>query len=148
MKVLSLSGLGKFRAYAPLFLRLGVGLIFFMHGFAKFQNIGGVTGFFGSLGIPMANVMVWVVVIVEMVGGICVVLGLLTRLFSLLQVIDMVTAIALATFPKGGLFSSKAGPGSELELLLLLGALTLAFLGAGRLSVDHALGLEPADSAD
>lgn len=142
MRMLSLSGLGRFRAYGLLALRLGVGLVFFMHGLSKFQNVAGPTGFFESLGIPMPGVMVWVVILAEMVGGICVVLGLLTRLFGVLQAVDMAVAISLATYPNNGLFASSEGKGSELELLLLFGALALAFLGAGPLSADRALGLD------
>ena len=135
MDVLSLPFLRPFASWAPLLLRIGVGLVMANHGWSKFQNIAGTTGFFESLGIPAPGVMAWVVTIIELVGGICIVLGLATRLWAFLFVFVAIGAIVLVKMKDG--FSSF-----ELEFALLMGALALAVGGPGAASLDRTLGVD------
>ena len=118
-------------------LRLGVGITFFMHGWLKLFGMGvaGVTGFFGSLGIPLPAVAAPAITALEMVGGAAIVAGLLTRPIAALLAGDMVVAIGLAKL-RGGFFGPN---GFELELMLLAGSLSLALLGAGSVSIDALL---------
>jgi putative oxidoreductase len=116
--------------WAAVFLRLSVGYVFIRHGLAKVHTgIGGVAGFFGHLGIPLATPAAVVVIVVETVGAVCVVLGLATRWWAACMAVQMVVAISVAVVP--------AGRAPELEGLLLAGALALVGLGAGRLSLDR-----------
>ncbi len=118
---------------APLFLRLGVGLIFLHHGLGKLHmGHAGVSGFFGHLGIPLPPVAAAVVIIVETLGAACVVIGLLTRFWAACMAVEMVVAILVAVLP------SHHSP--ELEALLLAGALALVGLGDGALSVGRIIG--------
>jgi putative oxidoreductase len=141
MSALGLPQLRALRGYAPLVLRIAVGLVFMQHGWVKFQNVNGVATFFGSLHIPLPVLMAWVVTTVELLGGLCLILGLLTRLLASLQAFDMAVAILVARIPSGGFIPVQGKGGFELEMLLFAGALALAFLGAGRLSLDQRLGL-------
>ena len=61
-------------------LRIVVGVVFFMHGLQKLFQMGvpGVSGFFASLGIPAPEVAAVVVSLVETVGGLALILGVLT----------------------------------------------------------------------
>jgi putative oxidoreductase len=145
MSLLSLSGLAKWKGVAPLALRLAVGAVFIAHGMTKFQSPAGTAAWFGSLGIPMPELMMWVVTVVEVIGGICMLLGVLTRLWGVLQAIDMLTAIVLVTSKGGLLYKPDQKGSSELELMLLGGAVALALMGAGKVSVDQLLGLNAAD---
>lgn len=116
------------RPYAPLVLRLGVGLVFLHHGWMKLHmGIGGVAGFLGGLGFPLPALWATVIIGVETVGAACVVLGLLTRLWAAAMAVEMAVAIAVAVLP--------AGRSPELEALLLAGALALAGLGDGPLAL-------------
>lgn len=115
-----------------LLLRIGVGVIFIVAGWGKITGIEGVQGFFGNIGIPLAGLMAWVVAIVELVGGIMVLLGAYARIPYLLLAIVMV--VALFTTKLGGEFSA-----ARLDLMLLLASLALFLIGSGKYSVDHKL---------
>jgi len=124
----------KYSEWSLIFLRLGVGFVFLMHGVGKLFAIGpfaagisGTAGFFANVGIPGAVFFAWVVSLVETVGGLAILLGWFTRLSALLLSIDMVAAILVVHIPNG--FYKTGG---ELPLLLLLAALTLLFAGAGK----------------
>ena len=138
MSILSLSGLGSLRGLAPLILRLITGLIMFMHGWNKWQGgMDGVAGFFGGLGIPAPDTMAYVVTGVEMIGGILLIVGLLTRW----------AAVLLATVLVGVLLTAKSGgvitggeKTMELEMSLAAANVALVLLGAGKLSIDRMLG--------
>jgi len=114
-------------------LRIVVGVIFVMHGWQKlswgFQH---VAEFLGSLHIPAPLLAAVVLTLVEMLGGILLILGLLTRYVAALLAIDMLVAIILVHF-KNGFFSSNGG--LEFPLLLLAANIHLIFAGAGSLSV-------------
>ncbi len=131
----------KYSDWSLIFLRLAVGIVFFVHGIGKLFNIGpaalgiiNTTGFFSSLGIPAAGFFAWVVAIVETFGGLFILIGLLTRLSALLLAIDMLVAITLVHLNNG--FNISKG-GYEFTLVLLLSCIALIFSGAGKiLAVD------------
>ena len=116
-------------------LRVVVGLTFFMHGQQKlFQmGVGGVGGFFASLGIPAPELAVVVVSLVETVGGLALIAGVATRVAGVVLAADMLVAMLLVHRPNG----FYAGDGG-IELVLVIGAaaLALAITGPGALAVD------------
>ncbi|GBF74067.1 hypothetical protein PA598K_02398 [Paenibacillus sp. 598K] len=115
-----------------LIIRIGLGLIFLVHGWQKFQGgIDGTVGFFESLGIP--GFMAYVVALVELVGGICMMIGLGTRLVSIAFLIILL--VATFTVSWGGGFS-----GNELHLALGLMTLHLLVAGSRVAAVDTRLG--------
>jgi putative oxidoreductase len=119
-------------------LRVVVGFAFFMHGQQKlFQmGIGGVSGFFASLGIPAPEVAAVAVSLVETVGGLALILGVATRLAGLLLAADMLVAMLVVHRPNG--FYAGDG-GVELVLVLGAAALALAITGPGALALDSLL---------
>jgi putative oxidoreductase len=123
----------KFKDYAPLLLRIGVGLIFIVAGWGKLNGIEGTAAFFGSLGIPMAGIMAWVVGIVEFVGGIMVLVGFRVQLPALLLATVMLVAILTSKLGADNVFQAM-----RLDLMLLLSSLTIFILGSGKYSVDDA----------
>lgn len=141
MSRLSFGFLYTHREFAPLVLRIVVGLIFMLHGWQKITGIEGTTGFFGSLGIPVAPLMAWYVAVVETLGGLALILGAFTRLLAILNGINMVVVILLVKMSgmlEKGLPLSLAGEGgAELELLLLSACIALAILGGGKWSLDQ-----------
>lgn len=119
---------------ALLALRISTGLTMAAHGYQKVftYGIGGVTGGFAGMGIPGATVAAPFVSFLELVGGVLVAAGFLTRPLALLLAIDMLVA---ATFVhlKDGFFLPK---GAEFTLLLMVNCLVLAITGAGSFSLD------------
>lgn len=118
--------------------RLALGVIFVAHGWQKFNDIGhgGVTAMFKGLGIPMPSLAAAFATWVEMLGGLALILGLLTPVAGVLLAANMAGALWFAHLDKG-LFATKGG----YELVLILGAtaLLLACTGAGRFSLDAVL---------
>jgi len=115
-------------------LRLAIAAIFINHGRQKLFVYGfaGVTGAFTHMGVPMPGLMGPFIGLLEFFGGIALAIGLLTRLFALGFVFDMLAAILLVQLKKG--FS-----GFEFEFLLLGSSLALVLAGAGGFSVDALL---------
>ena len=119
-------------------LRIAVATVFIKHGAQKLFVFGfaGVTGAFTHMGVPFPGVTGPFIGLLEFFGGIALLIGLLTRLFALGFVFDMLFAIVLVKL-KGG-FS-----GYELEFLLCTSSLALFLTGGGRFSVDALLPRSP-----
>src|SRR3954465_4333872 len=84
-------------------LRIVVGIVFVMHGQQKLfeMGVGGGSGFFVSLGVPAPQVAAVVVSLLETVGGVALILGVLTQLFGLLLPGYMLVALLLVHRPNG-----------------------------------------------
>lgn len=140
--------------YVMLFVRLVFGYMIFRAGYGKFQNLEGVGMFFESLGIPMPGVNAVVVAFCEAAGGLLIMLGLFTRVASV--VLIGVLSVAVLTAHMSDLspfFSSPdsiwAGPAGEKTyalptLYVVMYAITFAY-GAGKLSLDNLLSKKLAD---
>ena len=130
--------------YAPLVVRVLVGVIMAAHGWQKLQ--AGPSGFgqaLAGLGVPLPEVMAYVVTFVELIGGILLIVGLFSRVAALLLTINLVVAILLVKVNIGLLSPPDgSGVGAELDLALIAGFLVVLLAGPGRLSVDQALGYE------
>jgi len=114
-------------------IRLVIGLTFAMHGGQKLfvYGAGGTTMAMAHMGIPLPEIAAWVAIIVEFVGGLAIFFGVWARWPAWLLAIEMLIVI-LAVKLHGGFFSPR---GMEQELVLLGGALTIALLGTGPLSL-------------
>lgn len=116
-------------------LRLVVGLTFFLHGLAKFQGgIENTVGFFESLGI--LGFLAYIVAIIELVGGIMLILGLKTKFVGALLVIIMAVAIFKVKLAAGFMGNGKMA-GYEFDLLLLTASLFFALGEDSIASLDH-----------
>ena len=124
---------------AMTIIRVVVGIVFFVHGWQKVFTFGfeGVGGFFGSLGIPAAGFFAIVVSLLELLGGLALILGIGTRVVGLLLAIDMLVALLVVHLPNGFFVSDN---GYELVLVLGAAALAFAITGASSISLDNRLG--------
>jgi putative oxidoreductase len=135
------STLGRLDYLGPLFLRLGVGTVFAVHGWQKFD--GGVSNFakvLTSLDVPAPEIVAWLQTMAEGLGGLLLIIGLMTRFVTLPLIATMIGAILLVKVNVGFVVSGRAG--AELDTALLAGLLCLLFIGPGRISLDAKLGVE------
>ena len=124
---------------ALLILRLAFGLGFAVHGYQSLfvaeNGITGLAGLIESKGWPAPEAWAYLAKITELVGGLMVALGFLTRASALACAGTMAVAIWMAHL--GDPFRDPAtGKGWELTGLYLAAFLALLFSGGGKLSVD------------
>ena len=115
------------RSLGLVLIRVAVGLVFFMHGWQKIGNVPMVEGMMASFGLPQGTgfFIAWL----EVIGGLSLILGIMTRVFGLAFGIEMLVAFFLT----GG--ASKGYRPHELELVLMLLSFGLALTGSGRYSL-------------
>jgi putative oxidoreductase len=119
-----------------LILRLTLGILFFIHGLVKFQDgIQNTVGWFTSIGIP--GFMGYVVPFIELIGGIALIIGIGTRIVSLLIAIIMIGAILKVKLAVGLLGNGQMA-GYELDLAFLAMAIYLTINGSKLLSIYQA----------
>ena len=125
-----------------LVLRVAVGLILVGHGLQKLFGWWGGPGMQGWVGamnrmrIRPAVAWAWISALAEVVGGLGLVVGLLTPLPSLAIAASMLVAIALVHWPRG-FWVSKGG--YEFNLSILAAVAAVAIAGPGAYSLDTAL---------
>ncbi len=120
-----------------LFLRICLGLIFFLHGWMKI--FGGEVSFIREMlfmaGWSIPEPLLWLVAIIEVLGGLALLLGVFTRQAAALLAIEMIVAVALFHVKQG--FFIVAVPnvplayGFEYHLALIGGLICLALSGSG-----------------
>jgi putative oxidoreductase len=125
----------RFAKWGMLPLRIVVGLVFLMHGAQKLFVFGldGTADIMGKLGLPLPLMCAALVIVVELLGGLAILLGVFARLAGALLAFEMMVAIIVARV-HGGFFAPY---GYEFELTLLGACLTFALNGPGRMSLDE-----------
>lgn len=119
----------KLIAYGPLPMRILIGIEFMVHGFPKLSNIAATQHFFSHMiGLPAA--MALPIGLLEVIGGIAILIGILTRIAASLFIIEMIGATIIAKIPKGFV------GGYELDLLLLSISASLILTGPGKVSME------------
>jgi putative oxidoreductase len=128
---------------ATIPLRIVLGVIFFAHGAQKVLGSFEGPGLANFTGFPapfsfMRPSWFWMgaAAFSEFVGGILILLGLLTRVGAFFIACTMLTAIAGVHWPN--FFANKRG--FEYPLALFAIVLSLLISGGGSLSVDQAMG--------
>lgn len=124
--------MNQWSSYAAVPLRLAVGGVFLHHGIMRLQvGLPGTAAYLHSVGVPFANIFAVILIGVEVVGGALTILGILTRIWGLCFVVEMVAAIVRVKLPGHVNF--------ELQALLLAGAASLVALGDGPLALGMSL---------
>jgi len=99
-----------------LLLRLTVGVIFIVHAVPKFKD---------KEWIPLG--------VLEVLGGLAVLLGIFTQLAALGLAIIMVGAIYMKTRKWGAPFTTQNSTGWEFDLLILVSNIVIITTGGGTL---------------
>ena len=110
-------------------VRIVVGVIFIVHSLVKFDP--GFTNFLSNIAIPLE--MQYPIGLAELIGGILLIIGVLTRISSSILAIDMLGVI----FHVKHASSLTGQRGIEFELLLLVANLYIIVAGPGRVSISH-----------
>lgn len=123
-----------------LLLRLIVGIGMAMHGWDKIfgvndegvQNLVGFSGFVGTFGFPGPPIFwAWAAAISELVGGILIALGFLTRIAVFFVAAVLIVAIWQVKWSNGWI------GGFELDLLYFTTLIVVFLTGPGALSLDR-----------
>lgn len=130
-------GSGRFAGIGGILhavLRIGAGLLFMQHGAQK------LLGWFGGMGAGGGTAelmsLMGLAGVLELVGGLLIVLGLFTRPVALILVIEMLWAYVQAHVPQGW---APILNGGELALLYALIWGYFAATGAGPASLDRTI---------
>lgn len=123
-------------------LRISLGVMFFTHGFVlKLMtfSLAGTAGYFESIGFP--GWTAYAVFLAETLGGLALIAGIGTRWVSA-ALIPILLGALYVHLGNGWVFSNEGG-GWEYPLYLVVLAVVQVLFGAGALSLDRKLGLEP-----
>jgi putative oxidoreductase len=121
---------------APLFARVTAGWVFLLSGWGKLNNLPQVTENFIGWGIPFPHFFTPLTSGIEFIGGLCLLLGLFTRISAGALGVTMIVAIKSAKWADVDSLETLLGF-DEFEYLALF--LWLAIAGAGKLSIDAVL---------
>jgi putative oxidoreductase len=123
-----------------LFVRLYWGIQLAQNGWGKLHNLGRVTEFFSSLGLPAPGPTAAFVSTIEFLGGLLLAVGLLSRFIGLVISIDMFMAYVMADREALSSFISDPGKFYVADpYTFLFAALLILIFGPGRIALDTIL---------
>jgi putative oxidoreductase len=125
------ANLDKTRPYVLSIVRIMVALLFMEHGLQKFFA-------FPSAG-PDMTTLLYIQGVIEIVGGILILIGLFTRPVAFILCGDMAVAYFMAHAPRSFYPAVNFGDSAVLYCFIFL---YMVFAGPGRWSVDHMTGME------
>lgn len=126
-----------------LMLRVFIGVCFVIHALGKLGLVGtgnmeGFAAWLAELGVPFATAQAYVAMISELVGGLLLTAGLVTRPAALLLVGTMIVAGKLGHRGAGYLITNEP-PGAEYTINLAVVCAVVALFGPGGYSLDALL---------
>jgi putative oxidoreductase len=132
--------------YAALALRVALGALFLAHAGLKLFVFtpAGTAQFFGKLGLPPA--LAYLTIAVELVGGLCLILGFLTRWAALGLFMVLIGAI-VTVHGANGFFFDNAGGGWEYPAFWAVALLVHVLLGDGACALRSLSGSKPRELA-
>jgi len=108
------------RSQVLLALRLTSGGVFVVFGIGKFVNHASELASFKTYGLPAPEAFVVMIGLIELVGGVLVMTGVLTRPAALVLAGDMIGAIVVSGIAKGELVSLTLAPAELMAMLVVL----------------------------
>ena len=99
-----------------------------IHGILKLLDIPGTQNSFANMGLPPELAII--IGLLEFIGGLAILLGILTRIAAGLLAINMIGAILQVKLSKGFI------GGFELDLLYFAIMISLILMGPGNISIE------------
>jgi len=134
---------GFYERLVPLswpLIRCACGLILVVHGWGKVsQGAGAYIPAFIKMGYANPTALIWLLAFVEFVGGLCIALGLFTRLFAAMVTVEMAVIMFAHYLPNGFAWTNR---GYEFVLMWGLVAMAIWWRGGGPYSLDRRMGVE------
>ena len=118
--------------------RIAIAALFLPAGLNKLAAIEGTSGYFASLGLPGVAIFVWLVIAIEVLGGIALIIGYQTRFVA----IGLAIFTVLASIAGHAFWAAPVDAAFIAQLLFFKniavtgGLLILASTGAGSISID------------
>ena len=132
------------KAYGLTLLRVTVGALFILHAYRLLVLVtpAGTAGFVArSFGLPYPGILAWVVIAAHGIGGLFMVLGLLTRPAAAVNALIAAVVLARVHVPPHGvlrgaaLIQNGSVGGFEYGVLLVVATVAILMLGSGPLAV-------------
>ncbi|MGH3434815.1 MAG: DoxX family protein [Thermocrispum sp.] len=120
-----------------LTLRAGVGVVFIAHGYGDVFEAGigtNVENYRGA-GIPLPVIAAPFAALVQLIGGVLVIIGLLTRLWAAGLIVVMAGALVFVHWGQP-IVLGPDGSGSGFAFVMGVASLALLLTGPGRFSLD------------
>ncbi len=115
-------------------VRVTMGIILVAAGYSKFAGgLEGFSGFLSQVGFPAPGMLGPLVATLELVGGLLLIAGAVTRWVALLFVLQFLVVAFVVKLPRAGWDASR------IDLMILAGALMLLLAGPGKAAVDEIL---------
>ena len=128
----------KYENVLNLLGRIAIAALFLPAGINKLIGMEGATGYFASLGLPAVAFLIWVVIAIEVLGGIALILGYHTRFVA----IGLAIFTVLASIAGHAFWAAPVDAAFITQLLFFKniavtgGLLVLASSGSGSISID------------
>jgi uncharacterized membrane protein YphA (DoxX/SURF4 family) len=118
-------------------LRITLGVIMLDSGIGKWRRgISGTGHWFASLGFPKPQILARFVATLETVCGLLIIIGLFTPIAALLVAANMTVATYVQKFKLRASFQGGESQGYELDILLVVSALTVAAVGGQAFAIE------------
>ncbi len=103
-------------------LRVLMGLVFMAHGLARLvdYSIPGFGEFLDSKGFPAGFYLAWAVTIVDIAGGLLMVMRKFVKIFCVWEIIVLLTGIIIVHMPNGWFVVGKTLGGIEYSVVLVV----------------------------
>jgi putative oxidoreductase len=130
--------------WAPLILRVLLGLIIFAHGSQKLLGWWGGYGFTGTMNfftqtVGLPSIIAFLVIILESIGSIALIAGFATRILAVSYTFLAIGIVFTSHIQNGffmNWFGNQKGEGYEYFILWVAISTALLFLGSGKYSID------------
>jgi putative oxidoreductase len=133
-------GVSNLQSALLLFVRIYWGVQMTQTGWGKLHALGHVTEFFSSLGLPFPAFTATFIATLEFVGGLLLIVGLLSRFVGLLLTVDMLVAYILGDREALlSIISDTSRFYAAAPYTFLCAALLIMIFGPGKVSLDTLL---------
>jgi len=122
----------RYYEWSMVVLRVVLGVIFLCHGLQKISGFEGTVKFFSSVGMPV--MFAYAVTFIEVMGGVCLILGLFTRVAA-----AAISLLMLGSIPTVMQMGKGFIGGYEFNISLLAIAVALVLSGSNTLSLGNRL---------